>query len=148
MEEIVLSYEEADILDRCKCYPYDGEKVTSPVVVWIIASIIMLSLMSGIVYLMAVDRVENARLLLFTVMAIVFGYIIKVMQFDAMRALTQYFVDEKGIYYKIRFTKISTKLVRVKRAYSLIPSVGEVKTLINAYKAERYKEELPEDFII
>ncbi len=59
-----------------------------------------------------------------------FAYIIKKMQFDTMKMLTQYFKDENGIYYKIKFTKISTKVLRVKREYSLIPLVGEVKTLI------------------
>lgn len=70
------------------------------------------------------------------------AFIVKKMQFDAMKVLTQYFRDEKGQFFKVVFTKISTRKVVIQREYSLIPLVGEVQTLINSYHALCEKNQL------
>lgn len=62
-----------------------------------------------------------------------------------MKALTQYYVDQNNDCYKIKFTKVSTKVVKVEQHYSLIPLVGEVKTFLDAMEKLELKENYMED---
>lgn len=145
MGEPLLTKEEMNIIDCCKSYPYIGKRNDSPIFIWIVSVIILLFVIAYIIYEISSGKTVNFGFIVCFSCAIIFGYIIKKMQFDAMKILTQYFRDENGMYYKIQFTKVSTQIVRFQRVYSLMPLVGEVKTLINAYEALKVKDGLLEN---
>lgn len=141
MEEINWSKEEMLIIDACQSYTYQGKKNKSPVLVWIITCVILVCAVGAVVYISANGGDFHAMMGIGVVaFFIIVAYIIKKLQFDAMKILTQYFRDENGDYFKVQFTKVSTKVIRIQQEYSLIPLVGEVKTLINGYKALKEKE--------
>ena len=138
-----ITKDEINIINKCKSYCYQGKNISS-VNVMIGAFIILLICVFFSFYFAYNNQDAKIIVVIFIGFLVMISYIIKKMQFDTMKILTQYFKDENNEYYKIQFTNISTKIVRIQRVYSLIPLVGEVKTFINAYKALEYKDELLE----
>lgn len=140
-EGVFLTKEEMLVIDSCKNYPYTGKKNMKSFVMGIIALIFVVILTVFIV--VAAFNGMKMEYIMFAgagLTILLFAYIIKKFQFDAMKALTQYFRDETGMYYKIQFTKVCAQVIKIKREYSLIPLVGEVQTLINAYKGLKIKD--------
>ena len=96
-----------ETLNQCKSFCYSGKKVithTQIFVGFLIACVIE-AVLIGVIRL-----VFNAEIMMsvlagsLTFIAIlVIGIPIKIFQIDAMKALTQYFVDENGDFYKVQF---------------------------------------------
>lgn len=146
MEEQFLTKEEVAVIDNCKSYPYIGKKNKSVIFVWGVSILIILGMVFGIIYITSTGKPFEYTMIVMCICCVfMFGYIMKKFQFDAMKILTQYFRDENGMYYKIQFTKVCAKRVRFHHCYSLIPLVGEIKTLINAYHAAKVKDGLLEE---
>lgn len=123
-------------------YSYAGKSVKSHKSVFVISMIFILLIVAVSVYLTVTGEMDKGKIaiLFFVSFLLVVAYIVKKLQFDAMKALTQYYVDSNNDCYKIKFTKISAKKVRVERHYSLIPLVGEVKTFLDAMEKLKVKE--------
>ena len=142
MEEgVFLTKEEMMVIDSCKSYSYKGKKNMKTFAMGIVV-LVVLTVMTLYIVIGAMNYVPFTNLMFAGagIVLILFAYIIKKFQFDAMKILTQYFRDEPGMYYKIQFTKVCAQIVRFQAEYSLIPLVGEVKTLINAFKALKEKD--------
>lgn len=148
MNENLVSMEEKNIIDKCECYTYNGKKLAHPfaigifVLIYLVVFVLIYIVIFANLNVIKNVKLQSLSLYILPIMIILFGYIIKKMQFDTMKMLTQYFKDENGIYYKIKFTKVSAKILHVRRYYSLIPLVGEVKTFIDAYKKLIEKEKI------
>ena len=141
--EAVFTEVELQELSRCKVYSYQGKKVKTHTQVLLFSVLFIIPIAIGFGFIMSMELVDQGILSLCFLGAfiIMVAYIVKVLQIDAMNALTQYFVDAVGDCYKIQFTKVSTKVLKVKRQYSLVPLVGEVNTLIDAIEKLKCKEE-------
>ncbi len=101
----LFSTEDYVCMQRCKEFPYSIRKDISkvfPISLGILAVMIFASAISG-AYLGG--REEAVYLILIVGLAIFFGFILKVLQVDQMRELTQYFRDEKGDFFKVVFTR-------------------------------------------
>ena len=110
-----LSKEDWQNLQSCHSFPYQGKKVVSPLWVFGVA---MAAILSAVVLLFFVPLFGRENITLTAVfcvllLAFVLGYPVKVLQIDAMKALTQYFQDEKGVFYKVQFTKVGSEHIQV-----------------------------------
>ncbi len=134
-------------LAKCKVYSYKGKKVKSPVHVFIVSLLIIMPAVFILAFLMSQELIDSSVLAwcLIGAFLLMVAYIVKTLQFDAMKALTQYFIDWEGSCYKIVFTKVSTRIVKVNRQYSIVPLVGEVKTLIDSVEKLKTKGEYMEE---
>ena len=140
-EDVFLTKEEMAIIDACKGYPYKGKKNMKAFVMSIIVLIILICITVYMVIGAYNDLpFENMMFAGSGAILILFAYIYKKFQLDAMKILTQYFRDETGMYYKVQFTKVCAQVVKIHREYSLIPLVGEVKTLLNSFRAAKEKD--------
>ena len=134
-------------LAKCKAYFYKGKKAKSHIHIFIVSVFIMMPVALILGFLMSQEIIDQGVLAwcfigLFLLMV---AYIVKTLQFDTMKALTQYFVDSEGSCYKIQFTKVSTRIVKVEHQYSIIPLVGEVKTIIDSIEKLKIKGEYMEE---
>ncbi len=134
-------------LAKCKVYSYKGKKAKSPMHVFVVSLLIIMPAVFILAFLMSQEIIGESVLAwcLIGAFSLMVAYIVKTLQFDVMKALTQYFVDSEGSCYKIQFTKVSTRIVRVNRQYSIIPLVGEVKTLIDSVEKLKTKGEYMEE---
>jgi len=130
-------------ISQSKSYCYH-KKVPSVAVTCVVSILFMLVYVGLATFFMLSGNNAAVVLTIIIGFAIMTGYIVKKMQFDTMKVLTQYFKDENGQFFKVVFTKISTRRAIIHREYSLMPLVGEVKTLINAYYAVMEKKQLLE----
>lgn len=123
-------------------YMYEGKKVKTHTRAFITAAIFILFIAALLVILTVTEKMDKGMIaiMFFAAFLLMVAYIVKILQFDAMKALTQYYVDSDRNCYKVQFTKVSTKKVRINRQYSLIPLVGEVKTLLDAMEKLKEKE--------
>lgn len=145
--DIKFSNDDWNIINRSTVYSYSGKKVKSHTIVFIVTMILITLIITLCVSLAITDKMDNKKiaiLFLFLILLVVV-YIVKRLQFDTIKVLTQYYVDENKDCYKIKFTKVSTKVIRIKQYYSLIPLVGEVKTFLEAMKQLKIKENYMED---
>lgn len=145
--DIKFSNDDWNIINRSTVYSYSGKKVKSHTIVFIVTMILITLIITLCVSLAITDKMDNKKiaiLFLFLILLVVV-YIEKRLQFDTIKVLTQYYVDENKDCYKIKFTKVSTKVIRIKQYYSLIPLVGEVKTFLEAMKQLKIKENYMED---
>lgn len=145
--DIKFSNDDWNIINRSTVYSYSGKKVKSHTIVFIVTMILITLIITLCVSLVVTGKMDNKKiaiLFLFLILLVVV-YIVKRLQFDTMKVLTQYYVDENKDCYKIKFTKVSTKVIRIKQYYSLIPLVGEVKTFLEAMKQLKIKENYMED---
>lgn len=138
-----LSVEDWNELSRSTVYTYAGKSLKHIFIKALIVSLILI--LTGVAvlsYLRVADKISQTQMgvILIIIFIIALAYIIKHLQFDVMKALTQYYIDSNNDCYKIKFTKISTKVVRIEYQYSLIPLVGEVKTMIDAVEKLKVKE--------
>lgn len=145
--DIKFSNDDWNIINRSTVYSYSGKKVKSHTIVFIVTMILITLIITLCVSLAITDKMDNKKiaiLFLFLILLVVV-YIVKRLQFDTIKVLTQYYVDENKDCYKIKFAKVSTKVIRIKQYYSLIPLVGEVKTFLEAMKQLKIKENYMED---
>lgn len=149
--DMQFSNEDLNEIRSSTVYTYSGKKVKTHTRVVITATIFILLIVALLVVLTVTEKIDRSMMVMmfFIAFLLMAAYIVKILQFDAMKALTQYYVDSDRNCYKIKYTKVSTKIVRFKRYYSLIPLVGEVKTLIDAIEKlgekEGYMEEAYQD---
>ncbi len=138
----MITAAEMEELAKCRVYTYNGKKVKSHTHI-LIVSLLIIPIFLILGFLMFNEIIDRGIIALCLIGAflLMVVYIVKNLQSDAMKALTQYFIDSEGYCYKIQFTKVSTKIVKVKRCYSAIPLVGEVKTLIDSIEKLKIKEE-------
>ncbi|MBQ8177133.1 MAG: hypothetical protein IJ035_08895 [Oscillospiraceae bacterium] len=134
-------------LAKCKVYFYKGKKAKSHMHVFIVSVLIIIPTALILGFLMSKEIIDQSVIAwcLIGAFLLMVAYIVKTLQFDATKALTQYFVDSEGSCYKIQFTKVSTRIVKVNRQYSAVPLVGEVKTLIDSVEKLKTKEEYMEE---
>ena len=139
----MITTAEMEELAKCKVYTYNGKKVKSHTHVLILSLIFIFSAILILGFLMFREIIDKGIIALCLIGAfiIMIAYIVKNLQFDAMKALTQYFVDSKGDCYKIQFTKVSAQVIKVKRQYSVVPLISEVLTLIDSLEKLKIKEE-------
>lgn len=145
--DIKFSNDDWNEINRSTVYSYTGKNVKSHTSVFIISMIFILLIVALFAYLTVTDKMDNGiiAILFIVLFLLVVAYIVKKLQFDTMKALTQYYVDQNKDCYKIKFTKVSTKMVRVEQRYSLIPLVGEVKTFLDAMEKLKVKEDYMEE---
>lgn len=145
--DIKFSNDDWNIINRSTVYSYSGKKVKSHTIVFIVTMILITLIITLCVSLVVTGKMDNKKIAILFLFLILFVvvYIVKRLQFDTMKVLTQYYVDENKDCYKIKFTKVSTKVIRIKQYYSLIPLVGEVKTFLEAMKQLKIKENYMED---
>ena len=144
---IQFTNDDWDEINRSTVYSYAGKNVKRHTSVFIIAMILILLIVALFAYLTVTEKLDKGiiAIMYMILFLLVVAYIVKKLQFDAMKALTQYYVDSNKDCYKIQFTKVSTKMVRINRQYSLIPLVGEVKTFIDAMEKLKLKEDYMEE---
>lgn len=136
-------------INKCECFPYNGKKNLNNTSVFLISAILILLIILGNLILIykKIITINTLWMTLLPSLVIIFAYIIKKMQFDTMKTLTQYFKDEDNIYYKIQFTKTASKPNHVFKTQSNIPLVGELKTLIDSYELlKKRQEQLDEEY--
>ncbi len=143
--DIKFSNDDWNIINRSTVYSYSGKKVKSHTIVFIVTMILITLIITLCVSLVVTGKMDNKKIAILFLFLLVVVYIVKRLQFDTMKVLTQYYVDENKDCYKIKFTKVSTKVIRIKQYYSLIPLVGEVKTFLEAMKQLKIKENYMED---
>ena len=145
--DIKFSNDDWNRINKSTVYYYSGKKVKSHTSVFITTMILILLIVALCAYFTVIKKMDNGviAILYIVLFLLVVGYIVKKLQFDTMKALTQYYVDQNGDCYKIKFTKVSTKVVRVKQHYSLVPLVGEVKTFLDAMEKLKFKEDYMEE---
>lgn len=143
----MLTETDMNDLANCKVYSYQGKKVRSHTHVLIVSLLIIIPTAVMLGLLMSQEIIDQSVIAwcLIGAFLLMVAYIVKTLQFDAMKALTQYFIDSEGYCYKIQFTKVSTRIVKVNRQYSVVPLVGEVKTLIDSVEKLKLKEEYMEE---
>ena len=110
-----LSKEDWQNLQSCRSFPYQGKKVASPL--WVFG-VVMAAILAAVVLLIFVPLFGRGNITLTAVFCVllltfVLGYPVKVLQIDAMKALTQYFRDEKGDFYKVQFTNVGSEHIQV-----------------------------------
>lgn len=139
----MITTAEMEELAKCKVYTYNGKKVKSHTHVLILSLIFIFSAILILGFLMFREIIDKGIIALCLIGAfiVMIAYIVKNLQFDAMKALTQYFVDSEGDCYKIQFTKVSAQVIKVKRQYSVVPLISEVLTLIDSLEKLKIKEE-------
>ena len=139
----MITTAEMEELAKCKVYTYNGKKVKSHTHILIVSLIFIFSAILILGFLMFREIIDKGIIALYLIGAfiIMIAYIVKNLQFDAMKALTQYFVDSEGDCYKIQFTKVSAQVIKVKRQYSVVPLISEVLTLIDSLEKLKIKEE-------
>jgi len=139
----MITTAEMEELAKCKVYTYNGKKVKSHTHILIVSLIFIFSAILILGFFMFKETVDKGIIALCLIGAfiIMIAYIVKNLQFDAMKALTQYFVDSEGDCYKIQFTKVSAQVIKVKRQYSVVPLISEVLTLIDSLEKLKIKEE-------
>lgn len=139
----MITTAEMEELAKCKVYTYNGKKVKSHTHILIVSLIFIFSAILILGFLMFREIIDKGIIALCLIGAfiIMIAYIVKNLQFDAMKALTQYFVDSEGNCYKIQFTKVSAQVIKVKRQYSVVPLISEVLTLIDSLEKLKIKEE-------
>ncbi len=139
----MITTAEMEELAKCKVYTYNGKKVKSHTHILIVSLIFIFSAILILGFLMFREIIDKGIIALCLIGAfiVMIAYIVKNLQFDAMKALTQYFVDSKGDCYKIQFTKVSAQVIKVKRQYSVVPLISEVLTLIDSLEKLKIKEE-------
>ena len=142
-----LTETEMNELAKCKVYSYKGKKAKSHMHAFIVSLLIIMPAVFILAFLMLQELIDWSVIpwCMIGAFLLMFAYIFKTLQFDTMKALTQYFVDSEGSCYKIVFTKISTRIVKVNRQYSIVPLVGEVKTLIDSVEKLKTKGEYMEE---
>ncbi len=138
------TFSEQDIyeINNSSVYTFSSKKPKSHTAVLIVTCAVVFLALAVAIVLLATGKLDvgGASLVLLGSFFVMVIYIIKHLQFDATAALTQYFVDSQQNCYKIQFTKVCAKAVRVERHFSLIPLVGEVKTFIDAMQKLKVKE--------
>ena len=138
------TFSEQDIyeINNSSVYTFSSKKPKSHTAVLIVTCAVVFLALAVAILLLATGKLDvgGASLVLLGSFFVMVIYIIKHLQFDATAALTQYFVDSQQNCYKIQFTKVCAKAVRVERHFSLIPLVGEVKTFIDAMQKLKVKE--------
>ena len=139
----MITTAEMEELAKCKVYTYNGKKVKSHTHILIVSLIFIFSAILILGFLMFREIIDKGIIALCLIGAfiVMIAYIVKNLQFDAMKALTQYFVDSEGDCYKIQFTKVSAQVIKVKRQYSVVPLISEVLTLIDSLEKLKIKEE-------
>ena len=139
---IQFSNDDWSEINRSTVYSYAGKSVKSHTSVFVASMILILLFVGLFAYLAVTEKMDKGVFAIMFMISflIVIAYIVKKLQFDAMKALTQYYVDSNNDCYKIKFTKVSTRVVRIKKHYSLIPLVGEVKTFLDAMNKLKVKE--------
>ncbi len=139
----MITTAEMEELAKCKVYTYNGKKVKSHTHILIVSLIFIFSAILILGFLMFREIIDKSIIALCLIGAfiVMIAYIVKNLQFDAMKALTQYFVDSEGDCYKIQFTKVSAQVIKVKRQYSVVPLISEVLTLIDSLEKLKIKEE-------
>lgn len=132
--DIQFSNDDWNEINRSTVYSYAGKSVKRHTSVFIISMIFILLIVALFAYLTVTEKMDKGKIAIMFIISflLVVAYIVKKLQFDAMRALTQYYVDSNKDCYKIKFTKVSTRVVRIQKHDSLIPLVGEAKTFLDA----------------
>lgn len=132
--DIQFSNDDWSEINRSTVYSYAGKNVKRHTSVFTASMILILLFVGLFAYLTVTEKMDKDIFAIMFIISflIVIAYIVKKLQFDATKALTQYYVDSNNDCYKIKFTKVSTRVVRIQKHDSLIPLVGEAKTFLDA----------------
>lgn len=129
------------LLSECRAYPMEYERKS----VWFHMAVAMIIIAASCALVLSSVLSENETGILLAVIGFVifFAYIIKHLQFDRMKQLTQYFRDEKGDYYKVVFTQgasvAATAVNHVGRSPGRLSGSVEKQTIVERNLDEAQK---------
>lgn len=130
-----------ETLEQCKSYCYRGKKVIthSQIFMGFLLVCLIEAILVGVVCLVfGVDTMMSV--LTITMIIITFLIIaipIKVFQIDAMKALTQYFRDENGDFYKVQILGVCSDTSQVSNINRMR---NDIQKTYAAYDAMKQKE--------